>query len=181
MVIKGFPFRFFKWTRFFKPGLESPIVPVWVSFPNLPVSLFHGNFFRSVAGVVGKVLRVDGATSGYTRTVVARACVEVDLLFDLPDRIWIGCRSSGLFQKVVFERLPSFCVECCKLGHVRENCRKRPGVDTVLPKKSEAKGKDLPCNPVNDGEALSCEGGVNVFDDPGEEVVTPCVNKGKEP
>ncbi|XP_043688008.1 uncharacterized protein LOC122639256 [Telopea speciosissima] len=100
MVVKGFTFRFFKWTRFFKARQEAPMVSVWVSFPNLPINLYHGNFFSFVVGAVGKVLKVDGATVGCTRTVSARACVEVDVRSTPPEKIWIGGGSSGFSIKL---------------------------------------------------------------------------------
>ncbi|KAL2244365.1 UNVERIFIED_CONTAM: hypothetical protein Sindi_0554500 [Sesamum indicum] len=39
--IQGYPMRVFKWTPTFTPSKESSIVPVWVSFPELPAHLFR--------------------------------------------------------------------------------------------------------------------------------------------
>ncbi|KAL2239149.1 UNVERIFIED_CONTAM: hypothetical protein Sindi_0556100 [Sesamum indicum] len=50
--IQKYPMRIFKWTPTFTPSKESSIVPVWVSFPELPAHLFRK----------------------------ARACIELDLL-----------------------------------------------------------------------------------------------------
>ncbi|KAL0315099.1 UNVERIFIED_CONTAM: hypothetical protein Scaly_2888700 [Sesamum calycinum] len=38
--VDGFPIRFFKWTPTFNPREESPIVPVWVRLPELPIQFF---------------------------------------------------------------------------------------------------------------------------------------------
>ncbi|XP_043705296.1 uncharacterized protein LOC122655130 [Telopea speciosissima] len=123
--IKGYPFRFFKWTREFKVGFEAFVVPIWVSFPNLPVNLYQGNFFKLVAGAVGKVLKVDGATTVVSRTIAARACVEIDLKSCLSEKVWIGYGASGFFQQVVYERLPAYCTGYSKLGYCVEQCRRR--------------------------------------------------------
>ncbi|XP_043710535.1 uncharacterized protein LOC122659495 [Telopea speciosissima] len=125
--IRGFPFRFFKWSRHFRPGTESSIVPVWVSFPGLLVNLYQGNYLRSVVGAIGNVTRVDGATAGCTRTVATRVCVELDLSDHHPEKVWIDCGADGFFQKVIYERLPAFCTTCSKVGHFAENYRRTQG------------------------------------------------------
>lgn len=59
-----------------------------------------------------------------SRPSVARVCVEVDLLKDLPKRIWLGVDDSGFFQRVTYEDLPNYCTQCCKIGHSVQQCRK---------------------------------------------------------
>ncbi|XP_043687593.1 uncharacterized protein LOC122638811 [Telopea speciosissima] len=122
--IKGYLFRFFKWTRHFRPGNESPIVPVWISFPGMSVNLYQGNFLLSVAGAIGKPIKVDGATAGCSCTVAARVCVELDLQEHHPDRVWVGCGTEGFFQKVVYEHIPVYCSVCFKVGHYAASCRR---------------------------------------------------------
>ena len=46
--IEGFLFRFFKWFPEFLPGIEPPVVPVWVSLPGLPIHLFNVNSLRDI-------------------------------------------------------------------------------------------------------------------------------------
>ncbi|XP_043717831.1 uncharacterized protein LOC122665759 [Telopea speciosissima] len=122
--VRGFLLRFLKWSSGFMAGWESPVVPIWVSLPGLPINFYQGNFLSSIAGTIGKALRVDSATINCTRTVAARVCVEIDLRKSLPDRVWIGYGSGGFYQKVLYERLPSYCTHCSKLGHAVSDCRK---------------------------------------------------------
>ncbi|XP_043701622.1 uncharacterized protein LOC122652044 [Telopea speciosissima] len=122
--VQGFLLRFMKWTSGFVSGWELPFAPIWISLPRLPVNFYQGNFLVSIAGVVGRVLKIDSATINCTHTVAARVCVEVDLRAPLPSRVWIGCGVDGFHQKVLYEGLPSYCVSCSKLGHVKEACRK---------------------------------------------------------
>lgn len=71
--------------------------------------------------VIGKPLKIDEATINFTRPSVARVCIEVDLLNTLPHHIWIGTSlSSGFWQAVASEGLPSYCTLCSKLGHTSE-------------------------------------------------------------
>ncbi|XP_068659856.1 cysteine-rich receptor-like protein kinase 44 isoform X2 [Aristolochia californica] len=71
----------------------------------------------------GKVLTIDGPTRNLSRTNVARACVEVDLLKDLPRQIWIGVGEGGFWQDLCYEKLPPYCTECRQQGHSTKACQ----------------------------------------------------------
>ncbi|CAI9099237.1 OLC1v1036022C1 [Oldenlandia corymbosa var. corymbosa] len=58
-----------------------------------------------------------------SRPSVARDCVDVDLLHEFPKRILLGMEEYLYFQKVTYENLPDYCMECRKLGHATINCR----------------------------------------------------------
>ncbi|KAL0293587.1 UNVERIFIED_CONTAM: hypothetical protein Sangu_3235100 [Sesamum angustifolium] len=49
--VDGFPMRVFKWTPTFNPREESPIVPVWVRLPELPIQFFDREALFSIAVV----------------------------------------------------------------------------------------------------------------------------------
>ncbi|KAF8412018.1 hypothetical protein HHK36_004577 [Tetracentron sinense] len=93
MYINGFLFRFFKWTPSFVSAIEPSIVLIWVSFPNLPLHLFNDSAIRSIGSIIGKVLKLDGATQYFSKPSVDRACIEVDLLKQNPDRFWLVGKS----------------------------------------------------------------------------------------
>ena len=76
---------------------ESPIVPVWVSLPNLPQHFFDNGLLFSIARLIGEPLKVDTTTVTLSRPSVARFYVEVNLLQDLPNKIWIGYGSRDGF------------------------------------------------------------------------------------
>lgn len=87
--------------------MESSIVPVWVSLPNLPLFLFNQLGLFSIGSLLGKPLILDAATGNLSRPNVARLCVEVYLLKRLPHRIWLDCESiEGFWQDVLYEKLP---------------------------------------------------------------------------
>lgn len=90
--------------------MESPIVPVWVALPYLPVHYIHCKpALFSIAAAIGTPLRVDHATASVNRLSVARVLVEYDVSKPLLPRIWIGEKDSGFWQDVVFERVPAYC------------------------------------------------------------------------
>ncbi|KAL2491396.1 Uncharacterized protein Adt_27024 [Abeliophyllum distichum] len=120
----GCPMRVLKWTCDFHPDAETPIAPVWISFPLLPVHLRAKEFLYALSKLVGIPLRIDEATADLLRPSEARVCVEVNLEHKLPERVWIErSESRSLWQPVVYEQLPHFCAKCRHMGHLIDKCR----------------------------------------------------------
>lgn len=130
LYIRGFLFRFFRWTPDFNFDADPPTVPVWIGFPALPANLYHEDCLRSIAGNFGAVLRIHDKTLSLADTSEALVCVEMDLQAQRSERIWIDLDGVGFWQKVNFNRAPSLCSFCHKLGHVVEDCKKKMGRST---------------------------------------------------
>ncbi|KAK4383893.1 hypothetical protein Sango_3110800 [Sesamum angolense] len=75
----SFHMRVFKWTPKFDPQIESPIAPVWIRLPALPVHLFEKNALFTLTTKIGKPLRMDEPTADLSRPDLARVCVEIDV------------------------------------------------------------------------------------------------------
>ena len=125
-MMKGQTIMVFRWSPWFRPGMESEVAPVWISLPALSQCYFKPGFIKSVAGAFGPLLMVVNATSMKTTAVYARFCVELNLTRDYPTRIYVGTETKGDYQPVVMENRPSYCVECSKRGHVRSECGRNP-------------------------------------------------------
>ncbi|KAL2248549.1 UNVERIFIED_CONTAM: hypothetical protein Sindi_2328600 [Sesamum indicum] len=69
--------------RTFTPAQESSIVPIWVSFPELPAHLFHKDALYAVASMIGTPLQIDDFTFNQSKLSKARVCIEIDLLTPL--------------------------------------------------------------------------------------------------
>ncbi|MQL97884.1 hypothetical protein Taro_030581 [Colocasia esculenta] len=122
--VQGKLFRFFKWSPLFKLSEEPSIIPVWIDFPALLVSLFQKNLLSSIAANVGPVLQIAHTTELLINTKAARVCVELDLLKPRPDRIWIGMGDlGGFWQEVAYLNLPKYCCVCRRIRHDRQKCR----------------------------------------------------------
>lgn len=78
--IRAVSMRIFKWSLFFRVDKESSVVPVWISFPRLPIHLFQRDALFSIARLLGTPLRLDEATAKLKRPSVARIQVEIDVL-----------------------------------------------------------------------------------------------------
>ena len=62
-------------------------------------------------------------TAALSRPSVARVCVEVDLLKDLPSRIWVQLgKGHGFWQPLNPENLPKYCCQCYHQSHEEEDC-----------------------------------------------------------
>ncbi|PKU87424.1 hypothetical protein MA16_Dca008520 [Dendrobium catenatum] len=116
--------RLLKWTPDFDVHHESPIVPVWVSFPNLRLHFFNSQVLFGLASILGRPLQTDQATASVSRPSVARILVEVDISKKFPNEIWLGSELNGYFQKVEFENFPIFCMHCKMHGHNMNDCFK---------------------------------------------------------
>lgn len=123
LYVHGRLFRFFKWSMQFSPNADSSVLPVWISFPGLPANLFVEPMIRSIAGNIGKVLKIDPSTLNLSNTVAARVCVELDVTQSHPHRLWVGFPGGGAWQDILYPELPLFCSHCSRLGHSLNECK----------------------------------------------------------
>lgn len=95
--------RVSKWTPNFRPNMDCPIIPIWITLEGLPIHFFKKEALFPIANLIGNPLKVDAATSTRCRPSTARVCVELDLSKDLEPRIWIddcyGVFSSTFYMK----------------------------------------------------------------------------------
>ncbi|KAL2250186.1 UNVERIFIED_CONTAM: hypothetical protein Sindi_2492300 [Sesamum indicum] len=96
--VEGFPMRVFKWTPTFNPREESPIIPVWVRLPELPIQFFDREASFSIARLLGTPLRTDVSTATLVRPSVPRVCIEINLLEPLQTEIGLGIGTKVIIQ-----------------------------------------------------------------------------------
>ncbi|KAL0923443.1 hypothetical protein M5K25_007500 [Dendrobium thyrsiflorum] len=120
--ILGCQMRLLKWSPDFDVREEPPIVPVWISFPNLRLHFFNHQVLFALASIFGRPLQTDQATLAISRPSVARVLVELDVTKKHPREVWLGSEFNGYFQRVEFENLPIFCVHCKMHGHSMVEC-----------------------------------------------------------
>ncbi|KAG8383586.1 hypothetical protein BUALT_Bualt04G0029100 [Buddleja alternifolia] len=113
----GFPMRVLKWTSDFNPTEESPIMPIWIKVFGLRPHWFHRQFLYHVASLIGKPLKLDEATTEIDNPVVARMCVEVNVLKKLHQDVPIQIDGKIRFFKVQYEGIPEYCRIYRHRGH----------------------------------------------------------------
>lgn len=128
--------KIFRWTPWFKPGLESPMVPLWFSIPHLPACLFSPGSLASIASGLGRLLKIGPATRKLGRIEAARICVEVDVSKPIPSEIWISLGADGFIQEIIPDYIPPFCSSCRKHGHFANSC-----IVVKAPTQTEIPGK----------------------------------------
>lgn len=89
--------RLFKWTVDFQLSVEPVVIPTWIGLEGLSIHLFNKGSLFSIANLIGKAMKIDEPTANLTRPSVARICIEVNHLKNLPKRIWIGTGSNSGF------------------------------------------------------------------------------------
>lgn len=80
---------------------------------------------QSIAGNMRPVLWIHEATSAVTETSEALVCVELDLVAQRKNHIWIEMAEGGSWQLVSYHRVPHLCLHCHKIGHTKNDCKKR--------------------------------------------------------
>ncbi|VFQ98797.1 unnamed protein product [Cuscuta campestris] len=112
-----------KWSPTLTQEEDSPIVPVWISIPNLLIHLHHQSALFSIASMLGTPLKMDNATLNFSRPKLARVCVKVNVSKTLHQRIHVKHNYTDLFFQVIYEEPPLFCSSCRKLGHNQLSCK----------------------------------------------------------
>lgn len=87
MSIGGQLVRIHTWTPTFRPDEETPIVSIWVAFPELPWHCYYKEFLTVPLSSIREVLYLDMASTQDTRGSLARVKMKVDLTQDRPSRV----------------------------------------------------------------------------------------------
>ncbi|XP_020549414.1 uncharacterized protein LOC110011984 isoform X1 [Sesamum indicum] len=141
--IQGYPMRVFKWTPTFTPSQESSIVPVWVSFPELPAHLFRKKVLFTVASMIGTPLQIDDATLSQSKFSKARACIKLDLLKPHLEEFQIQICGDIIVKRIEYEQIPHYCSLCKHVGHRDSECYSKGDAPKPPPQKSSNRGKKV--------------------------------------
>ncbi|WMV32827.1 hypothetical protein MTR67_026212 [Solanum verrucosum] len=72
MFIAGHLMKLQVWTPTFKPAEETPIVPIWITLPELPWHCYYMDILTPLLSPIGKALYLDSAIMQKTRGSVAK-------------------------------------------------------------------------------------------------------------
>ncbi|KAG8367624.1 hypothetical protein BUALT_Bualt16G0091600 [Buddleja alternifolia] len=87
----------------FDPKDESPILPIWIKVLGLKPYWFHRQFLFHVASLIGKPLKLDEATTEIANPVMARICVEINILERLQQEIPVQVGDKICTLKIQYE------------------------------------------------------------------------------
>ncbi|KAL0341722.1 UNVERIFIED_CONTAM: hypothetical protein Scaly_1834800 [Sesamum calycinum] len=138
--IHGFPMRIFKWCPTFTLEKESPVVPIWVCFPDLPAHLYHKNALFAIANMVGTLCKLMIIQS-ISKLSKARICVEIDLLEPRIQEFDIFIQGLTINQKVEYEQISQYCSLCKHVGHNEGDCNSKRNAPKPRRQENFQKGK----------------------------------------
>ncbi|XP_031111987.1 uncharacterized protein LOC116015961 [Ipomoea triloba] len=138
-----------RWSPEWRPWCDSPFVPVWIEFPNLPFHLFDFSMLERICEPLGKIIDVDRATEMRSRPSVAKVRIEIDMRRPVLHWMWIGAGVKGFWQRICYDFIPKYCTECCCFGHLVNNCRRK--------KKIGEEGEDITGGGNGEGEQAPAE------------------------
>ncbi|KAL0928477.1 hypothetical protein M5K25_000361 [Dendrobium thyrsiflorum] len=165
-LVNNYFMKITKWSPLLDISIESPVIPIWISFPNLRPHLFSPRILHSLGSMFGRPLKVDSATSVGSRPSLARVLVELDITKNFADKIWLSPNKLGYIQSVEMEVFPAFCDHCKAIGHKRGECQ------TVSP--NPVSDPITVANPLRSVETDAVEivtGVINGCDDSSHEVL----------
>lgn len=114
--------RVFKWTLAFDPYFETPIAAVWCNIIGLPIHSFEKSTLFAIGGLFGTPIQIDHATATQTRLSFARICVELDISKPPPEEFVLDIMGKEVIQKVKWDKIHMYCLECCHVGHSSASC-----------------------------------------------------------
>ncbi|XP_019256265.1 PREDICTED: uncharacterized protein LOC109234651 [Nicotiana attenuata] len=98
-------------------------IPIWVKFPNLPLSCWGMKALSKICSGLGTPVYADECTTNIARISYARVLIEMDITRTLPKSIVVQDPKGGVFeQKVQYDWQPEYCTTCLQIGH---NCKNK--------------------------------------------------------
>lgn len=100
-------------------------VPIWVKYPNLPLSCWSQDSLSRISSGLGVPLYADECTTKVERISFARVLVEMDVARELPKKLKVEDPHGRVFEQAVqYEWIPEYCTKCMQVGH---QCNKEEG------------------------------------------------------
>ncbi|KAH0639194.1 hypothetical protein KY285_035780 [Solanum tuberosum] len=147
MYIAGQSMKLQMWTPTFKPAEETPIVPIWITLPELPWHCHYMDILTPLLSPIGKALYLDSATMQKTRGSVAKVRVQIDITKERPQHVWLGFSEKdlnlGKWQLIEYEDVPPYCIYCKHQGHVIGECPQKEKDEEIKKNKDQEAAKKI--------------------------------------
>ncbi|XP_075499819.1 uncharacterized protein LOC142538372 [Primulina tabacum] len=113
-------------------------ISVWVQCHNVPLVFMQSAILRNLGSKLGTVMEVDEGDEGDEGSCTGRYDrIRVSLDINEPLRQCLSVRSEQEQEDIciilLYEKLPNFCYNCGKLGHVQRDCEAHTEDSSNLP------------------------------------------------
>ncbi|XP_075100397.1 uncharacterized protein LOC107821039 [Nicotiana tabacum] len=100
-------------------------VPIWIRLVGLDLKYWGQASLIKIAGLVGKPVKADTATTRKEKLMYARVMVEVPLNKTYPDSVMFENELGQIIeQEIEYEWKPTMCQQCKLFGHTDQQCRR---------------------------------------------------------
>lgn len=124
------------------PGQDESSWPkisrVWIRLKGLPYHCWSSDILLSIAGMIGKPIRLDETTASQRMLSYARVLVNLDVASVSPSSITVELEGDVIMDVAVqYENVP--CAKCLSSGHISPKCpfRLKSGLLPTLQKNKE--------------------------------------------
>ncbi|XP_039055714.1 uncharacterized protein LOC120198431 [Hibiscus syriacus] len=108
------------WSRNFTTSEKHPSqVIAWIRIPGLPYRYYNTILIRTIANMIGRVIKIDYNTKVGEIRKFTRIVVVIDL--NKPLILCVGI--DDFIQNIEYEGLQQICFKCGTYGHARETCQ----------------------------------------------------------
>ncbi|RAL53546.1 hypothetical protein DM860_015583 [Cuscuta australis] len=116
-----------KWSKNLNMSFDNPVVPIWVTFKNLPLHFISFQSLFTLASTIGRPIQLDEKTANLDRGAEARVLIERDLSLPFPNSVHLRIGDKDLIIPCQRESYPDYCTFCKKFGHNCEGCKNLTG------------------------------------------------------
>lgn len=102
--------------------LDVQKIPVWVQFPDPPLSCWTQKIIGKIASFLGVHLATGKLTYDKARIAYARVLIEMQVGDELIYEIPVKDEGGKFIQHVHYEWKPLRCTRCKQLGHNKDGC-----------------------------------------------------------
>lgn len=89
----------------------------------LPIHYWAKSSLYANAKAISLLFRIDKAASNLRRPNETIVCVEINLDYDLSEKIWIEWEKlNGCWQAVLYDKKSKLCYRCRHIGHTDDHC-----------------------------------------------------------
>ncbi|KAI9100906.1 hypothetical protein K1719_024030 [Acacia pycnantha] len=132
-------------------------IAAWILLPDVPFEFYNVESLRRIGNMIGRMIKVDRATSIYDKGGFACICVKIDLQQPLLPSYTVF----GEERSIIYEGLHQVCFRCGRYGHRKDTCSLNKAEDQPVDQQT-MEPKQGGSNDVGSTKATEVGGGATI-------------------